>query len=55
MRRTAVYLDERTGLELGEMARQKERSKAELIGEALEPYRFSTFRPTGLGYLELLP
>jgi len=35
MKRTTVYLDDRTDLELARLARQQGRSKAELIREAL--------------------
>jgi len=38
MKRTTVYLDELTDLELAGLARQQERSKAELIREALSSY-----------------
>ena len=48
MKRTTVYLDERTELELSRMARQKERSKAELIREALEHYLACEAKPRRL-------
>lgn len=38
MKRTTVYLDELTDLELARLARQRKRSKAELIREALGSY-----------------
>lgn len=47
MKRTTVYLDELIDLELARLARQQERSKAELIREALTSYmeRQGTPRP----------
>lgn len=45
MKRTTVYLDERTDLELARIARQKERPKAELIREALEHYLAREAKP----------
>jgi len=38
MKRTTVYLDELTDLELSRLAKQQGRSKAELIREALGAY-----------------
>ncbi|MDZ7703746.1 MAG: CopG family transcriptional regulator [Trueperaceae bacterium] len=38
MKRTTVYLPEEIDLELARLARQEERSKAELIREALETF-----------------
>lgn len=38
MKRTTVYLEERTDLSLLQLARQQGRAKAELIREALEIY-----------------
>lgn len=38
MKRTTVYLDELTDLELARLAKQQGRSKAELIREALDTY-----------------
>lgn len=38
MKRTTVYLDELTDLELARVARQQGRAKAELIREALEDF-----------------
>ena len=38
MKRTTVYLDELTDLELAHLAKQQGRSKAELIREALAAY-----------------
>lgn len=38
MKRTTVYLDETTDLELSQLARQQGRAKAELVREALQTY-----------------
>lgn len=38
MKRTTVYLEELTDLELARLAKQQGRSKAELIRDALETY-----------------
>ena len=38
MKRTTVYLEERTDLEFGRLAKQKGRSKAELMREAMRRY-----------------
>ena len=38
MKRTTVYLEEETDLEFSRLARQQDRSKAELIREALKAY-----------------
>ena len=38
MKRTTVYLEEQTDLNLSQLARQQGRSKAELIREALTTY-----------------
>lgn len=38
MKRTTVYLDETTDLELAQLARQQGRAKAELMREALTSY-----------------
>ena len=38
MKRTTVYLEEQTDLNLSQLARQQGRSKAELIREALKAY-----------------
>lgn len=48
MKRTTVYLDDRTDLELARLARQQGRSKAELMREALEHYLAQEARPRSL-------
>ncbi|ADI14519.1 CopG family transcriptional regulator [Truepera radiovictrix] len=47
MKRTTVYVDEKTDLELAHLARQQGRPKAELVREALSRYveRQRTPRP----------
>ena len=48
MKRTTVYLEERTVLELTRLAKEQGRSKAELIREALEGYVARTEHPRPL-------
>lgn len=48
MKRTTVYLEESTDLELSQLAKQQDRAKAELIREALESYLGAERKPRPL-------
>lgn len=48
MKRTTVYLEEATDLELAQLARQQGRPKAELVREALTTYVAQQYSPRPL-------